>query len=258
MGTLDDYEDLPEELDGALPWSGVNPNLRTNQESRGAESDSRSPVRDTRTALSHKATTGDPTPVVDMLSLTAPDQCEYWTEVASELHAQSAHYDALEAWRKAKLLSSQPNAYFDASDMASSLWSASEFGDDTYLAEASANAYADAEEWQAYLSILRKIGKSRDFLLAAFWRALEKSAKFDFNGAWPIEGTCMGRIEYEEITSWGTLADVHILLGDVPKAFEAWAMMARNETVNKTLYYAIPSLIELARKNELNEEDYIP
>ncbi len=221
-------------------------------------SDEDLPQRMVRTALSHKAVTGDPTPVADMMALAAPNTCDFWVEVAEELHARSEHYEAIEAWRKAKAVANQPNATFDPEDMAKTLWHVSDFGNDAYLAETAAYAYADAGEWGAYLTILHRIGTSRDRLLKAFREVLESGAKLDFDGAWEIDGTCVDSIEYVDLTSLSMLANAHLLLGNVPEAFETWAMMARKEQVKGVLCSAIPCLIELARMNELDEEDYLP
>jgi tetratricopeptide (TPR) repeat protein len=240
MTTEDDDEELTAELDS------------------DEASDEALPQRMVRTALSHKAVTGDPTPVVDMMALAAPNTCDFWVEVAEELHAQSEHYEAIDAWRKAKAVAKQPNSTFDPEDMAKTLWHVSDFGNDAYLAETAAYAYADAGKWDAYLTILHRIGTSRDRLLKAFREVLESGTKLDFDGAWEIDGTCVDSIEYADLTSWSMLANAHFLLGNISEAFETWAMMARKEPVNGVLYSAIPCLIELARKNELNEEDYLP
>lgn len=253
---IDDCEDLPSEVSGNLTENleGDYGPLGTN---RSYDEGKRDAVTDVRNALYRRQLSGDSTPIVDLLSLTAPAKQSYWTEVAQELHYQKEHYEALYAWDHAAEFKPDESSEFSFEEMGWALWNASDFGAaDTYLAECAAQAFAINEVWVAVAAINQALGKPKEVIIGIIETALRTSGTFELDDCWHIDGG-IGGLAFNEPWTWEDLAYAYKFLNNLPKAFESWAMVAR-EDENKAITSAIESLIYEARDRGYSDEDVIP
>lgn len=253
---IDDYEDLPPEISGNLAESleGDYGTLGTNH---SYEDDKRDAATDVRNALQRRRLSGDSTSIIDLLSLTAPAKQSYWTEVAQELHHQREHYEALYAWNQAANLKPDEFSEFSFELMGWELWNASDFGAaDAYLAECAAQAFEKQQVWVAVAAINQALGKSEEIIIGIIETALRTSGSFDLDDCWHIHGGIDG-LEFNEPWTWGDLAYAYIRLNNLPKAFEAWAMFAR-EDEDKAITSAIEFLIYEARDRGYSDKDVVP
>ena len=253
---IDEDDGLPDELTGKLGECleesdgpmGMN---------RAYDIDKRDPVSDVKSLIHRRQVSGDSTPVVDQLSLIAPAKQSYWVEVAQELHYQGEHYDALYVWEHASRLSPDEDSDFSFEDMGWALWNASDSGvADSYLAERAAQAFAKDKVWVAVAAINQSLGKSKEVIVEIIETALRTSGKFELDDRWHINGA-VGGLHFNEPWTWEDLAFAYKFLNNLPKAFEAWAMLAR-EDEDKAITASIESLVYEARERGYSDNEIIP
>lgn len=187
------------------------------------ESDATSAEQDVRQALERRAVTGSPATIAEMLAVSAPNTYGYWAEAALELHALKRHYDALDCWRQAKIMTDDGGDHNARYSMGYELWNASECGVDAYLAEEALRACVREDEWEGVACIRRAMGDSEEAVLDAMWKGLLARGWLQWD-EWQIGADyCAEGYQWDEIVDWESMAATVFVRGDRPKAFEAWA-----------------------------------
>jgi tetratricopeptide (TPR) repeat protein len=239
--------DGPPELNGILGWQESSASNRLVS--------SNDPTTQVRSCLRRRAQSGEFTAVPDMLALSAPNSSVFWSAVASELHAAGQHYEALDAWSRARKFHRDGDCCDDSQFIGREIWAGAEAVDDNFLYEKASEYLEAAGEWDDVIQIQGQLGAGSEELLDLIWKALENGYTPD-EDEWRIESS-NEELDPKFVNSWETMAQAMLYKDDLPRALLAWSNAAKHSSSSDFLCSVITGLIEEARRRGFSEEDFI-
>lgn len=214
---------------------------------------------DVEQALERQEHEGGRQSIFDILKLVAPSSCDYWYEVACELHRRGKIYESLECWHQAEkyLPSSRKEPYDWYLDMARTLMNASAQSGDSFLYQKALDACnklialnADEEALNLKLELIQEMNCSRKEVFSLVEEILDR----DFCITSTIDRKVTGENAFDRLEDYFDLARYYLWLDQPSDAFRVWSKLIEKKKTEATpiLRDAIYTLVLYANSKGLD------
>lgn len=185
-------------------------------------------LADLERAIERQEYEGSSEPICDVLQAVAPESCEYWYEVACELHRRAKFYEALDCWRKAEqyFVTSDDGPGYWYQDMVGTLINAADQSSDSYFREQALAACEKlisvdvcAEALNYKLALIKDLRPDRDEILSLIEEIFDKGFELTI-----LVSPCdLGLGNFDHIKSYSELADCYLWLDRPADAMRVWS-----------------------------------
>lgn len=229
------------------------------------ESESEGVHADLERAIERQEYEGGIESICDVLQAVAPASCEYWYEVACELHRREKFYDSLDCWREAEkyLAKSEEDPRYWYQDMVRTLINSSDQTGDSYFRQQALEACerlivveASEEALNYKLELLLDLHADRDEVLSLLERIFDEG----YEPGLEVDPDRLGIENVDCIESFSDLAECYLWLDQPAEALRIWSKVIAKNKIEATdkLCSAIYMLNWYADSKGFDDGSFLP
>lgn len=222
-------------------------------------------LADVDRAIERQEYEGGSESLCDVLQAVAPESCDYWYEVACELHRRERFYESLDCWREAeKYLSKSDNEPRDwYEDMISTLINASNQSGDAYFKQQALLAcdrLIATDECELALNYKLQLILDLHFELNTVLTLIEKIFDGGFALNTDVRPWSLGIKNVDSIDSYSELAKCFLWSDRPADAMRIWSksIEKNKKDANEQLCSAIFMLNWYADSKGFDDGDFLP